>query len=277
MIGDKVCGFIGAGRSIQALIRGLLKGGVVKTNNIIVSDSNPTALHSLSEMGVKTTQNNREVVADSEVVLVAVTPNVIRSVLEEVTPDVVTDRQLFVSIAAGVTIQSLEKCLPDGTRVIRVMPNIPTLVQAGASVMTFGTSVRRGDPEMVKQLLRSVGLCEEGGENLMDAVTGLSGSGPAYAFTAIEAMADGGVKMGLPRDLSMKLAAQTLLGAAKMVLETGKHPGQLKDEVCSPAGTTINAMHVLESRGFRSSLIDAVQAATLRATELGGPGKPETD
>jgi len=256
-----------------AMAKGFINAGLVRANNIVVSDSNPAALHSLCEMGVRTTMNNREVVTDSELVVVAVKPTVVRAVLEEIAPNVVIDKQVFVSIAAGVTIESLEKYLPSGTRVIRVMPNTPALVQAGASVLTTGTAARRGDPELVKTLLQSVGLCEEGGENLMDAVTGLSGSGPAYAFCAIEAMADGGVKMGLPRDLSMKLAAQTLLGAAKMVLETGKHPGQLKDEVCSPSGTTISAMHVLESRGFRSSLIDAVEAATLRAKELGKSNK----
>ncbi|XP_005103218.1 pyrroline-5-carboxylate reductase 1, mitochondrial [Aplysia californica] len=262
-------GFIGGGRMAQAMAKGFINSGLVRATNIVVSDSSPLALQSLQQLGVRTTQSNKEVVADSELVVVAVKPNVVKKVLEEVSPEVSTDKQVFVSIAAGVTISSLEQVLPQGTRVIRVMPNTPSLVQAGASVLSPGSNARRGDPEVVRTLLGSVGLCEEGAESLLDAVTGLSGSGPAYAFAAIESMADGGVKMGLPRELALKLAAQTLLGAAKMVLETGKHPGQLKDEVCSPAGTTISAMHVLENRGFRASLIDAVEAATLRARELG--------
>jgi len=252
-----------------AMAKGFINSGLVRAANIVVSDANPAALGSLAELGVKTTSSNTEVVKGSDLIVVAVKPNVVSTVLEEVSPNVDSDKQVFVSIAAGVTIKAIEKSLPSGTRVIRVMPNTPALVQAGASVLSAGTNARKGDPELVKTLLGSVGLCEEGLEEQLDAVTGLSGSGPAYAFCAIEAMADGGVKMGLPRDLAMKLAAQTLLGAAKLVLDTGKHPGQLKDEVCSPAGTTISAMHVLETRGFRSSLIDAVEAATLRAKELG--------
>jgi len=252
-----------------AMAKGFIDAGLCRAGNIVVSDTNPLALNSLSALGVRTTQDNKQVVTDSELVVLAVKPSVVSTVLEEVAPNVVIERQVFVSIAAGVTLKSLEQQLPKGTRVIRVMPNTPSLVQAGASVLSCGSNARASDPLLVKKLLESVGMCEEGGENLLDAVTGLSGSGPAYAFTAIEAMADGGVKMGLPRDLAIKLAAQTLMGAAKMVLETSKHPGQLKDEVCSPSGTTISAMHVLEHRGFRASLIDAVEAATLRAKELG--------
>lgn len=153
------------------------------------------------------------------------------------------------------------------------MPNITVTVQAAASVIAPGTSVQLNDSELVRELFQSIGICEIGSENLLDAVTGLSGSGPAYGFIAIESLADGGVNMGLPRDLALKLAAQTLLGAAKMVLESGKHPGQLKDDVCSPGGTTIAAVQSLEKSGFRACLIDAVEAATLKAQELGSKNK----
>ncbi|BFZ21126.1 hypothetical protein BsWGS_24165 [Bradybaena similaris] len=226
-------------------------------------------LEQLRETGVRTTQDNKELVSDSDIVVIAVKPNIVKVILQEVAPVVQTGRHLFISIAAGVTIRAIEQSLPPGTHVVRVMPNTPALVLAGASVMAPGSHALKSDLEVVRGLLSTIGICEEGSEGLLDAVTGLSGSGPAYAFAAIEALADGGVKMGLPRDLALKLAAQTLLGAAKMVLETGKHPGQLKDEVCSPGGTTIAGMHALEKNGFRGALIDAVEAATLRAKELG--------
>ncbi|KAH9508285.1 Pyrroline-5-carboxylate reductase 2 [Bulinus truncatus] len=220
-------------------------------------------------IGANTTKDNKLVVEKSEVIIIAVKPNIVSCVLKEVSPVVFTEKHLFVSIAAGITIKAIEQNLPSGTHVVRVMPNTPALVQAGASVMAAGSSAVPEDLDVVRAMLRTIGICEESPEYLLDAVTGVSGSGPAYAFAAIEALSDGGVKMGLSRELSTKLAAQTLLGAAKMVLETGKHPGQLKDEVCSPAGTTIAAMHVIEKKGFRGILMDAVEAATLRAKELG--------
>lgn len=261
-------GFIGAGRMAQAMARGFISTGIVKAQNITASDPDPRMLQFIQKLGVNTTNLNSEVVTKSNMVVIAVKPNTVQKVLTEV-KDYVSKDKLMVSIAAGVTLSTLEKNLPPDTRVIRVMPNTPALVQAAASVLAQGTSTMPDDGELVRELLQCIGICEEGTENLLDAVTGLSGSGPAYAFAAIESLSDGGVKMGLPRDLSIKLAAQTLLGAAKMVLETGKHPGQLKDEVCSPGGTTISAMHSLEKAGFRGCLIDAVEIATLKARELG--------
>ncbi|XP_013383076.1 pyrroline-5-carboxylate reductase 2-like [Lingula anatina] len=174
-----------------------------------------------------------------------------------------------VPLASKMTGWARQKYLPPKTRVIRVMPNTPALIQTGASVFAPGKHALDNDSDVVATLLSSIGICAETSEQMMDAVTGLSGSGPAYGYMAIESMADGGVKMGLPRDLAVKLAAQTLMGAAKMVLDTGKHPGQLKDEVCSPGGTTIAAVHSLEKSGFRASLIAAVEAATERSKELG--------
>lgn len=261
-------GFIGAGRMAQAMSRGFISKGVVKPHKIMASDTVPQILDCIKEQGVRISRSNLEIVENSDLIIIAVKPHVVSPILQEVSSKV-TREKLFLSIAAGVTLETLEKNLPSQTRVIRAMPNTPALVQTGATVIAPGSSVLQGDRELIQGLFRTIGICEVGTEEQLDAVTGLSGSGPAYGFLAIESLADGGVKMGLPRDLAQKLAAQTLLGAAKMVLESGKHPGQLKDEVCSPGGTTIAAIHKLEETGFRSSLITAVETATNRAKELG--------
>lgn len=269
---DMTIGFIGAGRMAQAMTKGFVTTGIIKAKNITASDADPRMLQFIKEFGVTTTQENKEVVDKSKVVVIAVKPNVVTKILKEVKEHVSKDR-IVVSIAAGVPLSTFEQNLPPGSRVVRVMPNITVTVQAAASVIAPGTSVQLNDSELVRELFQSIGICEIGSENLLDAVTGLSGSGPAYGFIAIESLADGGVNMGLPRDLALKLAAQTLLGAAKMVLESGKHPGQLKDDVCSPGGTTIAAVQSLEKSGFRACLIDAVEAATLKAQELGSKNK----
>ncbi|CAC5384839.1 proC [Mytilus coruscus] len=269
---DMTIGFIGAGRMAQAMTKGFVTTGIIKAKNITASDADPRMLQFIKEFGVTTTQENKEVVYKSKVVVIAVKPNVVTKILKEVKEHVSKDK-IVVSIAAGVPLSTFEQNLPPGSRVVRVMPNITVTVQAAASVIAPGTSVQLNDSELVRELFQSIGICEIGSENLLDAVTGLSGSGPAYGFIAIESLADGGVNMGLPRDLALKLAAQTLLGAAKMVLESGKHPGQLKDDVCSPGGTTIAAVQSLEKSGFRACLIDAVEAATLKAQELGSKNK----
>lgn len=252
----------------QAMSRGFISKGVVKPHKIMASDTVPQMLDCIKEQGVRISRSNLEIVENSDLIIIAVKPHVVSPILQEVSSKV-TREKLFLSIAAGVTLETLEKNLPSQTRVIRAMPNTPALVQTGATVIAPGSSVLQGDRELIQGLFRTIGICEVGTEEQLDAVTGLSGSGPAYGFLVIESLADGGVKMGLPRDLAQKLAAQTLLGAAKMVLESGKHPGQLKDEVCSPGGTTIAAIHKLEETGFRSSLITAVETATNRAKELG--------
>lgn len=265
---DMTVGFIGAGRMAQAMIRGFISTGVIEPANITASDNDRRMLNCVKDLGIQTTQCNQDLVSKSRLIVLAVKPHIVRPVLQEVS-EKISKEKIIVSIAAGIPISAIEKELPAGSRVIRVMPNTPALVQAAASVLAPGKSVEPGDSDIVVELLKSIGICEPGSEKLLDAVTGLSGSGPAYAFTAIEALSDGGVKMGLPRDLATKLAAQTLLGAAKMVLESGQHPGELKDQVCSPGGTTIAAVHKLEKAGFRAALIDAVEAATQRAQELG--------
>jgi pyrroline-5-carboxylate reductase len=214
------------------------------------------------------TERNSEVVAASDVVVIAVKPDQVVGLLEELSADWNTGRHLVVSIAAGVTLARMEAAGPAGLRVIRVMPNTPALVGASASAFAVGSSATRADAQTVQQFLGSVGIALEVKEKLLDAVTGVSGSGPAYGFLMIEALADGGVAAGLPRDIAQRLAAQTLLGAAKMVLETGQHPGALKDAVCSPGGTTIEAIHALEKGGVRAALIGAVRVAADKAKAM---------
>jgi len=253
----------------QALSKGFINAGLLTAEQMIASDVDENIRNIIAkESGIRTTSSNKEVVECSNVIILAVKPHIVAPCLQEVS-SLVDSGKLIVSIAAAVQIKDIEKPLPPGNRVVRVMPNTPALVGKGASVYSPGTSATPADGELVKQLFTSIGLCETLPERLLDAVTGVSGSGPAYIFMAIEAMADGGVKMGLPRDVAQRLAAQTALGAATMVIENGMHPGELKDAVCSPGGTTISAVHVLEERGYRASLIGAVEAATKRATDLG--------
>ncbi|XP_076361699.1 pyrroline-5-carboxylate reductase 1, mitochondrial-like isoform X1 [Tachypleus tridentatus] len=263
-------GFVGAGRMAQALGQGFIAAGITKGEKIIAScpPQDSAFLEYFGSMGCQTSYSNAEVVQRSEVVVLAVKPPIVPKVLQEIA-SIFTPGHLMVSIALGIPIRYLEQMLPRKTRVVRVMPNTPALVKHGASVFSCGSTIKEGDSDLVKKMLTSVGICEEVPETLIDAATGLSGSGPAYMYIAIDALADGGVKMGLPRDLAIRLAAQTLLGAGKMVLETGRHPGALKDDVCSPAGSSIHAVQQLERHGLRTALIEAVQAAALRSEEAG--------
>jgi pyrroline-5-carboxylate reductase len=200
--------------------------------------------------------------------VLAVKPQSMKALLEEIRP-LLTERHLIVSIAAGVSLRQLADGIGARRRLVRVMPNTPCLVGASASAYTPGEGATAEDAALVERLLKAVGVAFRVPENLLDAVTGLSGSGPAFVYLMIEALSDGGVRVGLPRDAAAALAAQTVLGAAKMVLETGSHPGVLKDQVASPGGTTIAGLHALERGGVRGAIMDAVEAATRRATELG--------
>ncbi|XP_014340022.1 pyrroline-5-carboxylate reductase 1b isoform X2 [Latimeria chalumnae] len=265
-------GFIGAGQLTFALAKGFTAAGVLAAHKIIASspDKELPTVTGLRKLGVSFTSSNKETVKNSDVLFLAVKPHIIPFVLDEICPDI-EDRHLVVSCAAGVAISSIEKklatCHPS-PKVIRCMTNTPVIVREGATVYATGTHAEVEDGQLLEQLMASVGFCTEVEEDLIDAVTGLSGSGPAYAFTALEALADGGVKMGLPRRLALRLGAQALLGAAKMILDSDQHPGQLKDNVCSPGGATIHALHFLESGGFRSLLINAVEASCIRTREL---------
>lgn len=204
----------------------------------------------------------------ANVILLAVKPDQVNDVLAEARPHF-TDKHLLVSIAAGVTLARMESVLPPGARVVRVMPNTPALVGASASAFALGKSAIAEDGQLAQKLFSSVGVAYQVKESLLDAVTGLSGSGPAYVFLMIEALSDGGVAAGLPRDIATKLAAQTLLGSAKLLLETGQHPGALKDMVTSPGGTTIEGIHELEKGGLRAALMNAVRAAADKSRKLG--------
>lgn len=217
-------------------------------------------------MGGKSFIENVPVVQKTDVVFLSVKPNVIGEVLRDVQP--YSADKLFISIAMGVPISAMAQKLHSSARIIRSMPNLPIMVECGCSVFSRSKNASDGDASLAQTLFSSIGTCEEVPENYFDAITALSGSGPAYLYVAIEAMADGGVKMGLPRDLAYRLAAQTVMGAGKMVKETGKHPGQLKDDVTSPAGSTIHALHYLEQHRFRDSLIGAIEQATLRCREV---------
>jgi pyrroline-5-carboxylate reductase len=262
-------GFLGAGKMATALARGFLNAGLVQADRLVASDPIPAAREVFArDTGARVGESNQDVAVGADILIVAVKPDQVASVLGELR-GAIEKRHLVVSIAAGVTLVSLESACPPGTRVVRVMPNTPALVGASASAYALGSSATRADADLAKTLLGSVGIALEVKEKLIDAVTGLSGSGPAYGFLIIEALADGGVAAGLPRDIAQRLAAQTMLGAAKMVLETGQHPGALKDAVCSPGGTTIEGVHELEKGGLRATLMSAVRAAADKAKRLG--------
>jgi pyrroline-5-carboxylate reductase len=261
-------GFLGCGQMATALITGIIQSKLADPTELCGYD--PAGAQSLLQLGGDACTSNVQVVQGSEIIFLCVKPQVADSVLKEIAPYMTADK-LFVSIAAGVSIDRIYRNLSsnEALKIIRVMPNTPCLVQAGASAYAKGSNVSEQDAKPVQEILSAVGICFELKESLLDAVTGLSGSGPAFVFMMIEAMADGGVKAGLPRNIALKLAAQTVFGSAKLLMESGKHPGELKDMVASPAGTTIAGISVLENRGIRGSFIDAVKAAADRSTELG--------
>lgn len=262
-------GFIGAGKMATALASGFIKGGLTASENIVASDVIPSARkHFGDATGARTAAENNSVIQSSDILVLAVKPQQMAEVMATVSHSL-TDRHLVISIAAGITLSRMAAALGDNRRIVRVMPNTPCLVKAGASAFALGGTANRDDAATVQKLLSTVGIAVEVSESLLDAVTGLSGSGPAYAFQIIEALSDGGVRAGLPRTVATQLAAQTLLGAAKMVLETGEHPGSLKDAVTSPGGTTIAGLHEMERGGVRAALMNAVLTAAHRSQELG--------
>ena len=252
-----------------ALAKGFLSAGTLSPQSISAFDVNlPTGEQFARQTGACLVRSNADVARQSNVIFLAVKPQQMTQVLADLL-DVVRPEHLIVSIAAGVSIKTLTSGLSPNSRLIRVMPNTPCLVGCGASAFSRGTLATDEDAALVQKLLSNVGLAVEVPEKLLDAVTGLSGSGPAYVYQIIEALSDGGVRMGLPRDIATKLAAQTVLGSAQMVLSTGQHPGLLKDAVASPGGTTIAGLHALERGGLRGTLMNAVEAATERAQKLG--------
>ncbi|HEX4591061.1 MAG TPA: pyrroline-5-carboxylate reductase [Gemmataceae bacterium] len=262
-------GFLGAGKMATALARGWIAAGLLSPAGCRASDPVAAARQAFAgETGGSCGVGNREAVEMSDVLLLAVKPQNMAEVLADIAP-VVTGRHLIISIAAGVTLGQLAAALGNDRRLVRVMPNTPCLVGASASGYALGSAVTADDISLVERLLNVVGIAFRLPEHLLDAVTGLSGSGPAFVYTVIEALSDGGVRVGLPRDVATALAAQTVLGSARMLLETGLHPGVLKDQVASPGGTTMAGLHALERGGLRAALMDAVEAATNRSQELG--------
>lgn len=262
-------GFIGCGKMATALAQGFIRANLVAPAHLLGSDVAESSREAFSRItGAKTTSSNGEVLRAAEVVMLAVKPDQVPGVIGEVR-DEVKPSHLILSIAAGVTLARLEGALPEGTRVVRLMPNTPALVGASATAYALGRAARPEDDQLVHRLFAAVGSAERVKEPLLDAVTGLSGSGPAYVFLMLEAMSDGGVAAGLPREVATRLAAQTLLGSARLVLETGQHPAALREMVTSPGGTTVEGLHELEKRGVRAALISAVRAASDKARQLG--------
>ncbi len=262
-------GFLGAGKMATALAQGFVNSQLVGAKQMFAADPFDAARkHFAAATGAKTFSANLDVAKSATVLILATKPDQVAAALAEIS-GAFTKKHLVISIAAGVTLAKLEAALPVGARVIRVMPNTPALVGAGASGFALGKNATAADAELAKKLLSAVGIAMQVKENLLDAVTGLSGSGPAYVYQFIEALSDGGVAAGLPRDIATKLAAQTVLGGAKMVLETGQHPGALKDQVTSPGGTTIEGLHELEKGKLRATVMSAVRAATEKSKKLG--------
>lgn len=262
-------GFLGAGQMATAIARGWNTAQLLHSSQSLASDPDSGRRGAFNaDTGIPITASNLDVIHRCRTLVLAVKPQVIAELAAEIGP-ALTSEHLVISIAAGVTLAQLGAALGGSTRLIRVMPNTPALVGASATAISAGPTATPADAELALGLFRAIGVAVAVPEKYLDAVTGLSGSGPAYVYVMIEALADGGVRAGLPRDIAMKLAAQTVLGSAKMVLETGQHPGSLKDAVASPGGTTIAGLHALEQAGFRGAIMNAVLAASARAAELG--------
>jgi pyrroline-5-carboxylate reductase len=262
-------GFIGAGNMAEAMIRGLVRGGHVPAKNILASAPRKERLDELAkDYGIETTTDNRQIARTCGLIVLSVKPQILDKVLREI-GDQLREGALVVSICAGIDTATIEEAVSPGVRVVRAMPNTPALVGAGATAVAAGKLASETDLATARALFDAVGITVVLDESHLDAVTGLSGSGPAYIFLILEALADAGVKVGLSRRNAQRLAAQTVMGSAKLLLETDEHPGKLKDMVTSPGGTAIAGLHTLEEGGLRTTLINAVETATKRARELG--------
>jgi pyrroline-5-carboxylate reductase len=260
-------GFIGSGKMASAMLEGILRAGIASAADVFVTDKVPAAANALaSKTGAQARGTNAEVAAAAGTLMLCVKPSDVPEALKECGS---LTGKLLISIAAGVPLARLKESAPGKPRLIRVMPNTPALVGQGAAAYAAAPGATDEDLAVADRIFGATGIVVRVKEELLDAVTGLSGSGPAFVYTAIEAMADGGVLMGLQREIALRLAAQTVLGAAAMVLQTGLHPAQLRDQVTSPGGTTIAGLEALEESGLRAALIGAVRAATERSQALG--------
>lgn len=266
-------GFIGGGAMGEALIAGLLRKELYSPESILVSDPNSERLKYLSaKYGVESLQHNDVVVEKADILLLAIKPQVVDKVISDII-EPFRSSQLIISIAAGVTLEHLKSYFPTNTPIVRVMPNTACLVGQGISAMALGEAVGQKQLDNAESILASVGKVLVMPENMLNAVTALSGSGPAYVYLTIEALTDAGVQVGLPRDIAQQLVLQTVIGSAAMVNETGLHTAQLKDMVTSPGGTTIAALEILEKSGLRGAFMEAVRAAWIRSKELNAPSK----
>jgi pyrroline-5-carboxylate reductase len=265
---DQRIAVLGAGNMGRALVRGMLKAQWARPQNFVATTRRADSAAALAaETGIEAHTDNRKAASGADILVLGVKPQIMPRLLEEIRP-AIREGQLVISIAAGVSTAILEAALP-GASIVRSMPNLPVHVDAGATAYCFGAHAKREHGEQARAIFESVGIAVEVDEYLMDAVTGLSGTGPMYVFQIIEGLADAGVKVGLSRDVAMALTIQTVLGAAKMAQSTTEHPARLKDRVTSPGGTAITALHTMERGGLRAILIDAVEAATKRSEELG--------
>lgn len=261
-------GFIGCGNMAQAMLKGILAKGLYRKDEIVVSRRSADALQKIGEeLGVHTTTDNKKVAAQADILVLAIKPYQFAGVIPEIASEIKKDA-VIISIAAGQSIANIEDIFGKNIKLVRTMPNTPALVLAGATGMCCNRNVTKEDQQKAVELFESFGVVAMVTEDMMDTVIGVSGSAPAYIFMVIEAMADAAVADGMPRAQAYELAAQTVYGSAKMVLETGKHPGELKDMVCSPGGTTIEAVRVLEEKGLRSALIEGQMACVRKAREL---------
>jgi pyrroline-5-carboxylate reductase len=261
-------GFLGGGRMAEALIRGMLEGGLVAADHIHVVDPDPGRCALMAETYKVAVSTQYTPVWQCDVIILAVKPQIMGRLLEECCADI-KPRHLLISIAAGIPLEFMEQRLVKGCRVVRVMPNTPALVMAGASALSPGKEVGPEDLAVARKIFDTVGITVMMAESSLDAVTGLSGSGPAYVFAFLDSLIEAGLKVGLARDDAEKLAQQTILGSVRLAMETGEHPAQLKAMVTSPGGTTIAGLHELEKAGFKAAIMNAVEAATNRSRELG--------
>ena len=273
MLKNKKLGFIGGGNMAEAMIKGLLSASFIEAKNIFVSEPSEAKRDTLhAEYKIKVSADNRELVKKCDILILAVKPQIFQEVLVDICSLVDSDK-LVISIAAGVPISIIDDALRGDKNkkfsIVRTMPNTPALVQEGVTAIASGKHVNKTDVKIAHRIFEAVGRTVDVEEDQLDAVTGLSGSGPAYIFMLIEALSDAGVKMGLSREVSTTLTIQTVLGSAKLARESGKHPGELKDMVTSPGGTTISGLHALEEGSLRTTLMNAVEDATLRSRELG--------
>ncbi|WP_449539210.1 pyrroline-5-carboxylate reductase [Ferdinandcohnia sp. Marseille-Q9671] len=265
---DKNIGFIGCGKMAQAMIQGMISSKIVLPQQIIVSaKTNETLQYVEKTYKIRTTTSNKEVAAHADILFLAVKPNLYTEVINEVKENVKVNT-IIITIAAGISLDFIEEMFERPIKTVRSMPNTPSLVGEGMSALSVNSSVTTEETSEIVRLFEGFGKAEIVDENLMDAIPAVSGSSPAYAYLFIEALADGAVMQGIPRSKAYKLAAQAVLGAAKMVLETEKHPGELKDDVCTPGGATIQAVATLEKNGFRAAVIEAMENCTKRSKEL---------